>query len=211
MNARLLPYLPQLASVTLGCALLAAHADTSTAPSPAASAATTAHKAPVHKPLAKAKPKAGPVEPALAEATPEQLDAAKMVYIGQYACEFNEKVDVEADSKHNGYIEVHWRKNIYTMKPVLSSTRAIRLEDVTGKTLVVQIANKSMLLDVKLGQRLVDDCESSEQQATTARMAAAAASSPSADMFSLTGPAAASAPATTTVALPPAMAPSKPQ
>jgi len=189
MNARLLTRLiPQLATVALGCAALAGHADTSP---PAASAP---RKPIVHK-VVKAKPKAEPAAPALPEATPEQLDAAKMVYIGQYACEFKETLDVEADPKHNGYVDVHWRKNVYTMKPVLSSTRAIRLEDVTGKTLVVQIANKSMLLDVKLGQRLVDDCESSEQQATTARMAAAAASGAAADGFSLMSSPAASAPA----------------
>ena len=35
------------------------------------------------------------------------------------------------------------------MKPVLSSTGAIRLEDVRGETLMVQIASKSMLLNVK--------------------------------------------------------------
>jgi hypothetical protein len=44
------------------------------------------------------------------------------------------------------------------MKPVLSSTGAIRLEDVHGQTLMVQIASKSMLLDVKAGKRLVDEC-----------------------------------------------------
>ncbi|MBV8379256.1 MAG: hypothetical protein JO369_00635 [Paucibacter sp.] len=190
MNARLLPrLLPQLAAVALGCAMLAGHADTSPA---AASSPAATHKPVVRKPV-KAKPKAEPAAPALPDATPEQLDAAKMVYIGKYECEFKETVDVEANAKHNGYIDVHWRKNTYTMKPVLSSTRAIRLEDVTGKTLVVQIANKSMLLDVKLGQRLVDDCESSEQQATTARMAAAAASGAAGDGFSLISPAAASA------------------
>lgn len=209
MNARLLPrLLPQLAAAAVGCALIAAQADTSMTPAGAASAANAQHKAPVRKAASKAKPKVVvPAEPVLAEATPEQLDAAKMVYIGQYACEFKESLDVEADPKHAGYVDVHWRKNVYTMKPVLSSTRAIRLEDVTGKTLVVQIANKSMLLDVKLGQRLVDDCESSEQQATTARMAAAAASAPSADMFSLTGPAASSTAASASTST----APGKPQ
>ena len=46
------------------------------------------------------------------------------------------------------------------MKPVLSSTGAIRLEDVHGETLMVQIASKSMLLNVKTARRIVDECVS---------------------------------------------------
>jgi dihydropteroate synthase len=68
------------------------------------------------------------------------------------------------------------------MKPVQSSTGAIRLEDVTGETLLVQISNKSMLLNVKTGHRVVDDCVGSKQreliaaakQAKAAEMAASA-------------------------------------
>ena len=44
------------------------------------------------------------------------------------------------------------------MKPVLSSTGAVRLEDVRGESLMVQIAAKSMLLNTKTGQRIVDAC-----------------------------------------------------
>jgi hypothetical protein len=45
----------------------------------------------------------------------------------------------------------------------MSSTGALRLEDVTGRTLMLQIANKSMLMDTKIGQRLVDNCVHPEQ------------------------------------------------
>ena len=44
------------------------------------------------------------------------------------------------------------------MKPVLSSTGAVRLEDVEPNTLLVQILTKSMLMDQKAGRRLVDGC-----------------------------------------------------
>ena len=37
-------------------------------------------------------------------------------------------------------------------------TGALRLEDVRGETLFIQIRNKSMLMNQKSGQRLVDDC-----------------------------------------------------
>ncbi len=97
----------------------------------------------------------------------------------------------------------------YLMKPVLSSTGAIRLEDVRGDTLMVQISSKSMLLNVKTAQRIVDDCVSPKQrelieQARVAKAAAAAASAaPSAPVAPAASAAeAASAPAaamTTTI------------
>ena len=57
-------------------------------------------------------------------------------------------------------VDVVFGKNTYTMKPVLSSTGAVRLEDVKGKTLMLQIAYKSMLMDTQAGRRLVDECVS---------------------------------------------------
>ena len=50
------------------------------------------------------------------------------------------------------------------MKPVLSSTGALRLEDVKGRMLMLQIANKSMLLDTQVGQRIVDGCVHEKQR-----------------------------------------------
>ena len=49
--------------------------------------------------------------------------------------------------KFPGYAELRFGKSVYVMKPVASETGAIRLEDVKGETLVIQIANKSMLLN----------------------------------------------------------------
>ena len=134
--------------------------------------AQTAPPKPAPKPLAaKPAPKAAlakktpppPAEPVLAEADEAQLAAAERAYLGDYACEFKETVHIDKHPKTAGYINVGWKKQLITMKPVLSSTGALRLEDVTGRTLMIQIANKSMLLDTKIGQRLLDDCVHPEQ------------------------------------------------
>ena len=53
--------------------------------------------------------------------------------------------------KYSAYVDVKHGKDDWLMKPVLSSTGAVRLEDVHGETLMVQIASKSMLLNVKTG------------------------------------------------------------
>ncbi len=141
------------------------------------------------KPAAKsAKKSAGPkaAEFIIPAASPEQLDAAERVYYGVYDCEFNQSIHIVASTKHASYVDIKHGKADYLMKPVLSSTGAIRLEDVRGETLMVQISAKSMLLNVKTGRRLVDDCISPKQRelndAARAEKAAAvaAAAAPSA-------------------------------
>lgn len=127
------------------------------------------------KPAAKPLP---PPPPPLAEANEEQLAAAKQAYLGVYECEFKQSVLISPHSKVEGYIDVAWQKQVFVMKPVLSSTGALRLEDVTGRTLMVQIANKSMLLDVKVGQRLVDECIHPEQRAAIEAAKSASAPEP---------------------------------
>jgi hypothetical protein len=104
--------------------------------------------------------KAAPASAGPTAASPEQLAAADRVFYGTYACELGKSVEVSTLPKFPGYAELRYGKSIYMMKPVASDTGAIRLEDVKGETLVVQIANKSMLLNVKTGQRLLDGCVS---------------------------------------------------
>ena len=120
-----------------------------------AQTAAPAAKAPV---AAKKAAPAAAAEPVAA--TPAQLAAAERVFYGTYLCEFDKSVQVSSLPKFPGYAELRFGKSVYVMKPVASETGAIRLEDVKGETLVIQIANKSMLLNVKSGQRLLDGCVS---------------------------------------------------
>ena len=150
----------------------------------AQTAAPTKPAAPAAKPAAKkaAPAKAAPkpvVEETLPAAGGDQTAAAQMAHFGHYDCEFNQAVEVAMNPKYDGYVDVTFGKQKYTMKPVLSSTGALRLEDVKGQTLMLQIAYKSMLMDVKAGRRLVDECVSEKQ-----RMAKqAAAGQPSAGLM----------------------------
>ncbi len=161
---------PKLALTLVAGLILSTPALAQTATKPAAKPAA---RAPV-----KATPKkpAPPAAPVLPDADADQLEAAKRAYLGVYECEFKQSIHIEPNPKKDGYIDVHYQKQVITMKPVLSSTGALRLEDVTGRTLMIQIANKSMLLDVKVGQRLVDDCISPAQRELMAAMAAQRAS-----------------------------------
>ncbi len=102
----------------------------------------------------KAVPAAAKPLPAADDA---QMEAFARAHVGDYNCELGQSLTV-APHATAGYLEVRFLKHKLTMKPVVSSTGAVRLEDVTGRTLMVQIANKSMLLDNKIGQRMVDEC-----------------------------------------------------
>ncbi len=108
---------------------------------------------------------------ALPEATAEQLQAAEHVLIGRYECEFGKRVSVDHHDKSQGYFNLKLGKKSWVMKPVLSSTGAIRLEDIKGAALLIQILTKSMLMDVKAGHRMVDGCVHEVQRAAEVEMA----------------------------------------
>ena len=129
-------------------------------------AQTAAAPKPVAKKAPPSRAKVPPVvEMTLAAATSEQLDAANIAHLGDYDCEFDQKVTLEPYAKAAGYIEMKNRTQTWIMKPVLSSTGALRLEDVRGRMLMIQIANKSMVMDTQIGQRLVDGCVHEKQRA----------------------------------------------
>ncbi len=178
---------------------------------------TAARKAPPKSAKKGATVKAPEPAPPAA-AGPEQIEAAERVFYGVYECEFKQSVDIVASSKYPSYVDVKHGKADYLMKPVLSSTGAIRLEDVRGETLMVQISSKSMLLNVKTAQRIVDDCVSAKQRelieaarAAKAQVAAASAAGPASGSAALAlMPAAAAAAATATSMPAPAPSTSSP-
>lgn len=166
------------AALSLTGTLAAAQTADAKAAKPAAPTATqkASQKATPAKTTTARKPAAKAVAPApLVEANEEQLAAAKQAHLGLYECEFKQTVTISPNLKHAGYIDVAFQKHQFTMKPVLSSTGALRLEDVSGRALMVQIANKSMLLDVKAGQRMVDECIHPDQRAAMEAMRSASA------------------------------------
>lgn len=151
-------------------------------PAPAATAKAPA-KAPVKKTVAKAPAKApakatakkaaaaavgGAAAVASAGAadqplTAEALAIAEQVHTGTIGCELGKHVNVERDGGKPGYFKVTGNGFNYHMSPVVTSTGAVRLEDTRAGAVWLQIANKSMLMNQKIGQRLADECMSTAQ------------------------------------------------
>ncbi len=120
---------------------------------------------------AKDKVAKAPTFAPLPEASEEQLAAANRVLVGRYECEFNKVVSIDRNDTNKGYFNVNFGKQSWVMKPELSTTGAIRMNDVNGQTLLIQILTKSMILNAKAGQRLVDDCVHEVQRAAEAELA----------------------------------------
>ena len=107
---------------------------------------------PVKKHAAPAKE--APAEPL----TEDQLASAERVLTGEQQCEFNQKVDLEKASDKPGYFQLSFKGKKYSLVPEPTTTGAVRLEDKKAGVVWLQIPNKSMLMNAKIGQRMVDDC-----------------------------------------------------
>ncbi|MCG3188806.1 MAG: hypothetical protein LKCHEGNO_00992 [Burkholderiaceae bacterium] len=94
----------------------------------------------------------------MATLSSEQMSTADRVLLGQSRCEFNQSVNVAAVPGQKGWFNVEYKGKSYLMAPEHTTTGAVRLEDKKAGMMWLQIANKSMLMNSKIGQRMVDNC-----------------------------------------------------
>ena len=92
------------------------------------------------------------------------------VHTGRMVCELGNSVTVTPDSQQASRFIVQMKKNTYHMTPVETTTGAVRLEDAQAGAMWLQLPNKSMLMNSKLGQRMADECQSEHQTAVAHRM-----------------------------------------
>lgn len=112
-----------------------------------------------------AKNVAAGIEAAEAAMTPAELAIAERVQVGHLPCELGASVNLTQDDKAPGYFDLQGKNFKYRMFPVATTTGAIRLEDQKAGAVWLQLANKSMLMNQKLGIRLADECMSPTQVA----------------------------------------------
>ena len=121
----------------------------------AAKTARSTSKAPVNVPVHEA--------PAPAVLSTEQLAIAERVQVGTSQCELAVVVTVRADAHTAGRFVLEAGHKRYSLDPVVTTTGAVRLEEVSSGAVWIQLANKSMLMNQKLGQRIADDCMNPQQ------------------------------------------------
>ncbi|MEN9475148.1 MAG: hypothetical protein RIS48_1870 [Pseudomonadota bacterium] len=113
----------------------------------------------------KAKP--APVQPVAAPVAlgDEELLLSTRVSVGNIPCELGQSVNLRPDADAPGYFHLQLKNQRFHLRPVMSATGALRLEDQTRGAVWIQLANKSMLMDQKQGRRLADECMSPLQAA----------------------------------------------
>jgi hypothetical protein len=113
-------------------------------------------------------PKAQPDQQQAAAETlsPTQLEIATRVMTGNAKCEFDQHVSVLPVEGKPGHFHVAYKNATYTMVPQETSTGAVRLEDRHAGVMWLQIPSKSMLMNTKAGQRMVDSCTQTQQRAS---------------------------------------------
>lgn len=124
---------------------------------------------PADVPAKKARPakvaKPAPAPAPLADLSAEQLASAERVLTGTQQCEFNQTVALEGAPQKTGYFHLRFKGKQYLLMPEATTTGAVRLEDRKAGVVWLQIANKSMLMNARVGQRMVDECIHPAQQA----------------------------------------------
>ncbi len=120
--------------------------------------------------LAQTAAKPSPRKPAQAaptaperELTSAELEVASRVYIGRLPCELGQTVTITPDARSPGYFDLTLKKTSFRMHAVQSKSGAVRLDALSGDAVWIQLSNKSMLVNAKLGQRMADACASPEQ------------------------------------------------
>ena len=141
------------------------------AQAPAKAEAASHGKKPAAKTAQHAKSKPAAASPAssaganehAAPLAPELMAIADQVHTGRLACEAGANVQLSEKPHAPGRFVLQLKQHRFEMLPVVSATGAIRLEDNQQGAVWIQLANKSMLMSNKLGQRLADECQSPAQ------------------------------------------------
>ena len=173
------PFAITCLAVVLGLSMGATQAASSTdKAAPAKQATSPVKKAPVKKaPVKQAATSKGvpaktakaveantPVQTLSERLTDAELEIAKTIQTGRIQCELGADVTVSADERNPGFFHVVAGKQRYYMHPVESRTGAVRMEDNRAGAMWLQLGNKSMLMNQRLGQRIADECVTPAQR-----------------------------------------------
>ncbi len=158
-----------------GCEMLgvkksaAEPAATPVADAPAASAAPTGGE-PAGLPLAATSPSStvpsavemtAPVTPPAAPAAPagQTVAVGLSMEVGVYHCELNRSLGIKEIAADGQSMVMRWAGRDYPLTAVRARSGALRYEDAASGLTWITIVGKSLLLDLKNGQQLANECK----------------------------------------------------
>jgi hypothetical protein len=110
--------------------------------------------------------------PADGPLTERELAIVPKVYVGLKQCELGRSVRIEPDADAPGYFHLTMGQQRFRVRPVETTTGAVRLEDRAQGAVWIQLPNKSMLMSQRQGRRLADECANAVQRAAAEAMKA---------------------------------------
>lgn len=123
------------------------------------------------KPASKTKSVKKPVKKTVrkTQAPQDSRQEAEVVNVAgltgsQYNCELGNKFTVYKKSDDPSYINLQWRNKMHRMLRTATTTGADRYEDRQTGLVWINIPAKSMLLDIKKGSQLANECRNPEQR-----------------------------------------------
>lgn len=120
------------------------------------------------KPASKTKSVKKPVKKTVRKTQAPQQEAEVVNVAGltgsQYNCELGNKFTVYKKSDDPSYINLQWRNKMHRMLRTATTTGADRYEDRQTGLVWINIPAKSMLLDIKKGSQLANECRNPEQR-----------------------------------------------
>lgn len=111
---------------------------------------------------------------AMADAAQQVLAIAANVHTGMLVCENRQTIMLWPDTALPGRFILKMNKTVFRMKPVVSDSGAVRLEDEKTGAIWIQTAEKSILLDSQRFKRLADNCQSPAQKTAAQQFPASA-------------------------------------
>lgn len=135
-------------------------ADTSTTSTPAKAKTTKARQ---KRPATSQETGLAMATAALESLNDNQREIAKRVFVGRVHCDQGKSVDVEPVQDKPGVFHLTFNGEHFMMVPEETSSGAVRLFDKAQGVVWLQIPVKSMLMNQKKGQRMIDGCKAPQQ------------------------------------------------
>ncbi len=85
--------------------------------------------------------------------------------VTEYRCELGNNVSIYNNINDDQYIALRWKKRLHKLTRIPTSTGAHRFENRKYGLLWINIPSKGILLDLKKGQQLANECHTPEQMA----------------------------------------------
>lgn len=122
-----------------------------------------AHAAPASKVKSVKKPA---VKKQASTASNQEANTVNLVGMNssQYQCELGNQFTVYKKADDPSYVHLQWRNKMHRLLRKATTTGAERYEDQQNGLVWVNIPAKSMLLDIRKGSQLANECRNAEQR-----------------------------------------------